>query len=123
MSCINSYWLSFGLSSLISQVATRVLLSSMVVGRLPLFQYFMASGRTSTGGVGILVNILKLRACWEKWIHIFMWDWAGLNLCLPYEEGKCSPCFNTKFKVGCCIFYAASEVKVCSENAKHCREV
>lgn len=34
---------------------------------------------------------LVLRAHWEKsWIHIFTWDWAGLNLCLLYGEIKCS---------------------------------
>lgn len=83
----------------------------------------MASDRTSMGGVGILVNMLKLRAHWENWIHIFILDWAGLNLCLPYEKGKCSPHFKTKLKVGHGIFYAASEGKMCSENAKCCREV
>lgn len=67
---------------------------------------------------------LVLRVHWDKnWIHIFTWEWAGLNLCLLYGEGKCSLYFNTKFKVGHLIFYAACEGKMCPENARHCREL
>lgn len=104
----------------------------MVVGRLvqktvvcqSLFQYFVASERTSTGGVETPLNIPKL-STWstlgeELDSHLYL-GLGRFELMSPIWRNKMFY-FDTMFKAEHLIFYAACEGKMCSGNAKNCRE-
>lgn len=83
----------------------------------------MANERTSTEGVEIPAEYpetLSLEFTGEPASYLYL-RLGRLALLSPVWRRK-TFCFNTKFKVGH-YFSAACEGKMCSENAKKCREM